>query len=36
MHEAAEKSESPMAAVYDMPREIYALRLRVEDFDSST
>ena len=34
MHEAAEKSGSPMASVHDVPREVYALRLRVEDFDS--
>lgn len=31
MHEAAEKNRSSLAAVHDEPREIYALRLRVED-----
>lgn len=34
MHEAAEKSGSALASVHDVPREIYALRLRIEDFDS--
>ena len=34
MHEAAEKNRSPLATVHDVPREIYVLRLRVEDFVS--
>jgi hypothetical protein len=31
MHEAAETNRSPLAAVHDVPREIFALRLRTED-----